>query len=66
MSKVKGGNIFTQLIAEFCEVSQEKALQIQDYIDKWLELDWSEATNLEIEATALIAQQLIKEEENNA
>ena len=61
MSKVKGGNIFTQLIAEFCEVSQDKALEIQDYIDSWLELDWSEATNLEIETTALMAQRLIKE-----
>jgi hypothetical protein len=64
MSKVKGGNIFTQLIAEFCEVSQDKALEIQDYIDSWLELDWSEATNLEIEATALMAQRLIKEKNN--
>lgn len=64
MSKVKGSNIFTNQIAEFLEVPLSEAIKIQDYIDQWLDLDWSEASNLEIEITAQVAQQLMKEESN--
>jgi hypothetical protein len=64
MSKVKGSNIFTNQIAEFLEVPLSEAIKIQDYIDQWLDLDWSEASNLEIEITAQVAQQLMKGESN--
>jgi len=46
------------------EVPLLEAIKIQDYIDQWLNLDWSEASNLEIEITAQVAQQLIKGESN--
>lgn len=62
MNKVKGSNIFTNQIAEFLEVPLLEAIKIQDYIDQWLNLDWSEASNLEIEINAQVAQQLMKEE----
>ncbi len=64
MNKVKGSNIFTNQIAEFLEVPLSEAIKIQDYIDQWLDLDWSEASNLEIEITAQVAQQLMKGESN--
>ena len=64
MNKVKGSNIFTNQIAEFLEVPLLEAIKIQDYIDQWSNLDWSEASNLEIEITAQVAQQLMKEEGN--
>lgn len=60
MAKVKGTNIFTNQIAEFLEVPLVEAVKIQDYIDQWLDLDWSEASNSEIEVMAQVAQELMK------
>jgi hypothetical protein len=64
MAKVRGTNIFTHQIAEFLEVSLEEAIKIQNYIDEWIELDWSEASNAEIEVMAQVAQAELKEEGN--
>ena len=60
MAKVRGTNIFTNQIAEFLEVPLVEAVKIQDYIDQWLDLDWSEASNSEIEVMAQVAQELMK------
>ena len=61
MTKLSGVNIFTRLIAEYAEVSLEEALSIQKYIDEWLQIDWSEATSNQIEATIEVAQGLMRE-----
>ena len=61
MNKLSGVNIFTRLIAEYAEVSLEEALSIQKYIDEWLQIDWSEATSNQIEATIEVAQGLMRE-----
>ena len=46
-----GVNLFTRMIAQYAEVPLAQALEIHNYIDNWLQLDWSEATQREIEAT---------------
>jgi hypothetical protein len=64
MKKIAGSNLFTHQIAQFLEVSLVEALEIQNYIDEWLEVDWSEASNTEIEVMAQVALQLMKEDNN--
>lgn len=59
MAKVKGVNLFTKLIAEYSETPLEEAVKIHNYIDQWLPIDWSEATNQEIEATIETAVKLM-------
>jgi hypothetical protein len=64
MKKIAGSNLFTHQIAQFLEVPLAEALEIQNYIDEWLEVDWSEASNTEIEVMTQVALQLMKEENN--
>lgn len=59
MVKVKGANLFTKLIAEYSETPLEEAVKIHNYIDQWFQIDWSEATNKEIEATIETAIKLM-------
>jgi len=66
MKKIAGSNLFTHQIAQYLEVSLEEALKVHNYIDQWLEVDWSEATNTEIEVMAGLALQLMREDEANA
>lgn len=40
--------LYTQLIAKRLKVSMEKAALVRDFIESWLEIDWSEATTKEI------------------
>jgi len=60
MKKISGSNLFTNQIAQFLEIPLAEALEVQNYIDQWLEVDWSEATNVEIEVMAGLALQLLK------
>lgn len=48
-------NIFTHLIADGLDVTIDVALRVQNHIDNWYELDWSEATKEEILFTAQLA-----------
>jgi len=64
MKKIAGSNLFTHQIAQFLEVPLAEALEIQNYIDQWLEVDWSEASNTEIEVMAQVALQLMKGNDN--
>ena len=64
MKKIAGSNLFTHQIAQFLEVPLAEALEVQNYIDQWLEVDWSEASNTEIEVMAQVALQLMKGNDN--
>ena len=55
-------NIFTNLIAEYLEVPLNVAESIQDVIDKYFYLDWSEADKFEMHSTFLAAYQFYKNE----
>lgn len=55
-------NLFTREIAQYLEISLDKAVKVQDFIDTYLDLDWSEATQQELEITYRLAEKLMKEE----
>jgi hypothetical protein len=48
-------NIFTDIIADELDVSTTLALRVQNQIDKFYNLDWSEATEKTIRRTAQLA-----------
>jgi len=48
-------NIFTNIIADELDVSTTLALRVQNQIDKFYQLDWSEATEKQIRRTAQLA-----------
>ena len=48
-------NIFTKWISEYLEVSMDVAESIQNIIDKYFYLDWSEADQLEMHTVFLAA-----------
>lgn len=48
-------NIFTHEISQYLEVPLDVAESVQDVIDKYFYLDWSEADNLEMRVTFLAA-----------
>jgi len=48
-------NIFTNIIADELDVSTALALRVQNQIDKFYQLDWSEATEKQIRRTAQLA-----------
>jgi hypothetical protein len=50
----------TREIAQYAEVPLAQALKIHNYIDDWLDFDWSEATRQQIEATIDLAIELLK------
>ena len=55
MNKLPGQNIFTEIISDELGVTMEVALRVQNEIDNWYDLDWSEATPEEIAFTAMLA-----------
>lgn len=55
-------NLFTREIAQYLEISLDKAVKVQEFIDNYLDLDWSEATQQELEITYRLAEKLMKEE----
>lgn len=55
-------NTYTQMISQYLEVPLNKALEVQDFIDVYLDLDWSEASKKEIEATAFYAYGIIRKQ----
>ena len=59
---IKGGNIFTQDIADMLGISETLALRVHNHMDKFYPVDWSEATNKEIRECALLAFQDLNEE----
>ena len=54
---IKGGNIFTYMIADQLGVSDEIALRVQNQMDFMNYVDWSEATEEEIQVYAMLAFQ---------
>jgi hypothetical protein len=54
---IKGGNIFTYMIADKLGVSDEIALRVQNQMDFMNYVDWSEATEEEIQVYAMLAFQ---------
>ena len=59
---IKGGNIFTEDIADMLGVSESIALRVQNQMDRMNYVDWSEATDAEIKAYAMLAFQDLNEE----
>ena len=55
MTKLKGTNIFTHMVADALDVNMSVALRVQDHIDKYYYLDWSEADEKLINKVALMA-----------
>lgn len=53
-------NIFTNNIAEYLSVPIDVAESIQDLIDKYFYLDWSEADEFEMRTTYLAAYEFYK------
>ena len=53
-------NIFTRDISAFLNVTMEEAEQIQDVIDIYFNLDWSEADHFEMQMTYLAAYEFYK------
>lgn len=56
-------NVFTQMLAQYLEIPLAEAVRVQDFIDANLNLDWSEASRKEIEATAFYAYGIMRREE---
>ena len=48
-------NIFTKDIAEYLNVSMDTAESIQNVIDNYFYLDWSEADQMELHVTYIAA-----------
>ena len=59
---IKGGNIFTEDIADMLDVTDSVALRVHNYIDKNYNLDWSEADEEEIRFYAFMAFENLNEE----
>lgn len=53
-------NIFTREISQFLNVSMEEAEKIQDVIDIYFYLDWSEADKFEMQTTFIAAYEFYK------
>ena len=53
-------NIFTNQIAEYLEVPLNVAESIQNVIDSYFYLDWSEADDFEMRTTFLAAYEFYK------
>lgn len=61
MGKIKGGNIFTEDIAEILGVTNAVALRVHNYIDENYNLDWSEADASEIKFYSHLAFENLNE-----
>lgn len=55
MKEFPTSNIFTHIIADELDVSTTLALRVQNQIDNFYNLDWSEATEKTIRRTAQLA-----------
>ena len=53
-------NIFTNQIAEYLEVPLDVAESVQNVIDSYFYLDWSEADDFEMRTTFLAAYEFYK------
>ena len=53
-------NIFTHEISQYLEVPLDVAESVQDVIDTYFYLDWSECDNFEMRATILAAYEFYK------
>lgn len=53
-------NIFTREISEYLNVNMEVAESIQNVIDSYFYLDWSEADEFEMRTTFLAAYEFYK------
>ena len=53
-------NIFTKQIAEYLEVPLDLAEEIQNVIDSYFYLDWSEADDLEMRTVFISAYEFYK------
>ena len=53
--KLTGQNIFTEMIADELGVTMDVALRVQNQIDAYHDLDWSEADAAEINFYAHLA-----------
>lgn len=60
--KIKGGNIFTVMIADELDITDAVALQVHNYIDENYNVDWSEADEDEIKFYATMAFENLNEE----
>jgi hypothetical protein len=60
--KIKGGNIFTVMIADMLDVTDSVALRVHNYIDENYNCDWSEADEDEIKFYAFMAFENLNEE----
>lgn len=58
---IKGGNIFTEDIADMLGITQTVALRVQNKMDE-MNFDWSEATDEEIRSCAIFAYEDLNEE----
>ena len=56
-------NIFTKQISDFLQVSMDLAEKIQNVIDIYFYLDWSEANTFEMQATFIAAYEFFKTHE---
>ena len=53
-------NIFTHEISEYLEINLEEAEKIQNVIDSYFYLDWSEADQFEMNTVFIAAYQFYK------
>ena len=53
-------NIFTKDISKYLSVPMDVAEKIQDVIDIYFSLDWSEADEFELQATYIAAYEFLK------
>jgi hypothetical protein len=66
MRKIKNGNIFTVMIADLLDVTDDVALRVHNYIDENYNCDWSEADEEEIKFYAFMAYEDLNEEVNSS
>ena len=59
---IKGGNIFTEDIADMLGVTETVALRVHNHIDKFYPVDWSEATDEEIRLATMLAFEDLNQE----
>ena len=54
--------MFVQEVMDKCKVSKRQALEIISFIDCWLDIDWSEATNRKVNSTIKTAVEMMADE----
>ena len=51
--------MFVEEVMTKCKVSKRQALEIISFIDCWLEIDWSEASNRKVNSTIKTAVEMM-------